>query len=48
MGINRFNELKNESTFPWVLSNVNDYNTSRPLVDAHTKIIVNVGELKVA
>ena len=47
MGVNTFLKLKNESTFPWVLSNVNDFNTAKPFVDAQTKVIANIGELKV-
>ena len=47
MGIGRFEKLMDISTFPWVLSNVNDHKTSKPLANAHTKVVIDVGGIKV-
>jgi 2',3'-cyclic-nucleotide 2'-phosphodiesterase (5'-nucleotidase family) len=47
MGQQRFEKLMKISKFPWVLSNVDDIRTSKPFVNAHNKVIVDVGEIRV-
>jgi len=47
MGEHRFEKLMKISKFPWVLSNVDDVRTSKPFVNAHNKVIVDVGEIRV-
>jgi len=47
MGEKRFEKLIEKSNFPWVLSNVIDHRTSKPFVNAKTKIVVPVGEIRV-
>ena len=47
MGQQRFEKLMKKSKFPWVLSNVIDNRTSKPFVNAHTKVVVDVGEIRV-
>jgi exosome complex exonuclease DIS3/RRP44 len=35
------------SNFPWVLSNVNDHISRKPFVNAHAKVVAEVGDIKV-
>ncbi len=47
MGQQILEKLMKKSKFPWVLSNVVDNRTSKPFVNAHTKVVVDVGEIRV-
>ena len=47
MGIPKFEKLMEMSNFPWVLSNVTDHYTTKPLMNARTKVIIDVGGIKV-
>ena len=47
MGVNRLDKLMKMSNFPWVLSNVNDHISRKPFVNAHAKVVAEVGDIKV-
>lgn len=47
MGMDVLVKLVNKSHFPWVLSNVFDADTHKPLFDYETKVIVDINGVKV-
>lgn len=48
MGLNVLNELISKSNFPWLLSNVLDVDTFKPILNGiKTKLIVEIQNIKV-
>lgn len=47
MGLDVLESLLAKSNFPWLLSNVFDAGTSKPLLGLKTTLIVNIGGVKV-
>ena len=47
MGLDVFEDLIKKSNFPWLLSNIFDADTSKPLLNVPTKTIVDVNGVKV-
>lgn len=46
-GVERLTVLIQETNFPWLISNVVDKYTNKPLANAKVKHILQVGELKI-
>ena len=47
MGLDELESLIEKSNFPWLLSNVFDADTEKPLLNVQTKCIVEIDGIKV-
>jgi 2',3'-cyclic-nucleotide 2'-phosphodiesterase (5'-nucleotidase family) len=47
MGLDVLDNLLMKSKFPWMLSNVLDARTSKPLLNLKTTLTVDIGKVKV-
>lgn len=47
MGLDIFEDLIKKSNFPWLLSNIFDSDTSKPLLNVPTKLIIDLDDVKI-